>query len=91
MLQEEVKQALQNILGDGYKDDPQTLVTHSYDGTPMQQAMPDAVVYPENTQQVSGIMKVLHKHRIPLISRGSGTNLCGGTVPVSGGDRKSVV
>lgn len=85
MIPSEAKRALQSILGSGYKDDQQTLVTHSYDGTPMQQAMPDAVVYPESTQQVSDIMKVLHEYRIPLISRGSGTNLCGGTVPVNGG------
>ncbi len=85
MIPSEAKRALQSILGSGYKDDQQTLVTHSYDGTPMLQAMPDAVVYPESTQQVSDIMKVLHEYRIPLMSRGSGTNLCGGTVPVNGG------
>jgi glycolate oxidase len=77
---------LEAVLGaGGVKDDPQSLVTHSYDGTPMQQALPDAVVYPESTEQVAGVMKVLSRHRIPLVSRGSGTNLCGGTVPVMGG------
>jgi len=73
-------------MGSAYvKDDPQTLVTHSYDGTPMLQALPDAVVYPVSTEDVSRTMKVLHKHRIPVVSRGSGTNLCGGTVPTEGG------
>ena len=86
MLAENIKKELRSIVGDShYKDDPQSLITHSYDGTPMQQALPDGVIYPENTEQVSGIMKVLNKHRIPLIGRGSGTNLCGGTVPVTGG------
>jgi glycolate oxidase len=86
LLPQSVKQQLEAVLGPGgVKDDPQSLVTHSYDGTPMQQALPDAVVYPASTEQVSGIMKVLHEHKIPLVSRGSGTNLCGGTVPVEGG------
>ncbi|WP_274364327.1 FAD-linked oxidase C-terminal domain-containing protein [Paenibacillus thermotolerans] len=86
MLSNEVKQELIAIVGENWvKDDPQSLVTHSYDGTPMLQSMPDAVVYPENTQQVSDVMKVLQRSRIPLVSRGSGTNLCGGTVPVQGG------
>jgi len=85
LINQSAREALIRILGEHYKDDPQTLVTHSYDGTPMQQALPDAVVYPESTQQVSAIMRVLHEHRIPLVSRGSGTNLCGGTVPVQGG------
>ncbi|HZG86454.1 FAD-linked oxidase C-terminal domain-containing protein [Paenibacillus sp.] len=86
MLPEQVKRELEDILGSAYvKDDPQTRVTHSYDGTPMLQSLPDAVVYPASTEDVSRTMKVLHKHRIPVVSRGSGTNLCGGTVPTEGG------
>ncbi|MGG1312621.1 glycolate oxidase subunit GlcD [Cohnella laeviribosi] len=86
LLPEQAKRELIAILGDAdFKDDPQSLVTHSYDGTAMQQALPDAVVYPRDTAQVSAVMKVLNKHRIPLVTRGSGTNLCGGTVPVNGG------
>lgn len=86
MLAENIRQELRAIVGQThYKDDPEALITHSYDGTPMQQALPDGVIYPGNTAEVSAIMKVLNKHRIPLISRGSGTNLCGGTVPVTGG------
>ncbi|ANY70954.1 glycolate oxidase subunit GlcD [Paenibacillus sp. BIHB 4019] len=86
MLQQTIRQQLLAIVGsDFYKDDPQSLVTHSYDGTPMLQALPDGVIYPANTEQVSAIMKVLNTHRIPVIGRGSGTNLCGGTVPVEGG------
>lgn len=86
MISETAKLELEAVLGPGgVKDDPESRVTHSYDGTPMLQSLPDAVIYPETTEQVSGVMKVLNKHRIPLVSRGSGTNLCGGTVPVEGG------
>lgn len=86
LLSDHVKRELEAVLGPGgVKDDMESRVTHSYDGTPMQQALPDAVVYPESTEQVSGVMKVLSRHQIPLVSRGSGTNLCGGTVPVKGG------
>jgi glycolate oxidase len=86
MLQAEVRSQLLAIVGEpNYQDDPQARITHSYDGTPMLQSLPDGVIYPANTEQVSAIMKVLHTYRIPLVSRGSGTNLCGGTVPVEGG------
>ncbi|GFZ91250.1 glycolate oxidase subunit GlcD [Paenibacillus marchantiophytorum] len=86
MLENQVKAKLRGIVGDAYfKDDIETLVTHSYDGTPMLQQLPEGVIYPQNTAQVSAIMKVMSEHQIPLISRGSGTNLCGGTVPVQGG------
>ncbi|WP_246096221.1 FAD-binding oxidoreductase [Paenibacillus sinopodophylli] len=49
------------------------------------QSLPDGVIYPESTQQVSDIMNVLASHRILVVSRSSGTNLCGGTVPIHGG------
>jgi glycolate oxidase len=86
MLDSQIKKQLRDIVGENhYKDDPEALITHSYDGTPMLQSMPDGVIYPADTSQVSAIMKVLSQHRIPVIGRGSGTNLCGGTVPVQGG------
>ncbi|GGD85626.1 FAD-binding oxidoreductase [Paenibacillus nasutitermitis] len=86
MLPEAVKKELQAIMGDQWvRDDQEALVTHSYDGTPMLQSLPDGVIYPASTEQVSQTLKVLGRHRIPVISRGSGSNLCGGTVPVNGG------
>ncbi|MFC0333734.1 FAD-linked oxidase C-terminal domain-containing protein [Paenibacillus sepulcri] len=86
MLAEAVKKELQAIMGDQWvRDDKEALVTHSYDGTPMLQSLPDGVIYPASTEHVSETLKVLSRHRIPVISRGSGTNLCGGTVPVNGG------
>ncbi|MFD1953548.1 FAD-binding oxidoreductase [Paenibacillus thailandensis] len=86
MLDPRLKRELAAIIGETFvKDDPQSLVTHSYDGTPMLQSMPDAVVYPESTEQISEMMKALHRYRVPVVSRGSGTNLCGGTVPAQGG------
>ncbi|MFC5406810.1 FAD-linked oxidase C-terminal domain-containing protein [Cohnella soli] len=86
MLNQTLTERLRSIVGDRYyRDDKEALVAHSYDGTPMLQSLPDGVIYPENTTQVSEIMKVLAEHRVPVVSRGSGSNLCGGTVPVQGG------
>lgn len=86
MLQEAVADKLRAIVGpQWFKNDAESLITHSYDGTPMLQSLPDGVVYPADTAEVSAIVKVLQAHKIPLVSRGSGTNLCGGTVPVQGG------
>ncbi|GAA3325378.1 hypothetical protein GCM10020331_057020 [Ectobacillus funiculus] len=36
-------------------------------------------------KQVSDIVKVCNEHNIPIIPRGSGTNLCAGTCPTEGG------
>ncbi|GIP32343.1 FAD-binding oxidoreductase [Paenibacillus sp. J2TS4] len=86
MLEQTIRQQLMDIVGAGFfRDDNEALVTHSYDATPMLQAMPDAVMYPETKEQISQILKLANEHRIPIVGRGAGTNLCGGTVPVEGG------
>lgn len=86
MLDPIITRQLRQIVGESYyREDPEALVTHSYDGTPMLQSLPDGVIYPETTTQVAAIMKVLAVHRIPVVPRGSASNLCGGTVPVQGG------
>jgi len=86
MLNELVVKRLKAIVGDTYfRTDQEALIAHSYDGTPMLQSLPEGVIYPDNTEQVSEIMKVLSEYKIPLVTRGSGSNLCGGTVPSLGG------
>ncbi len=86
MLEQSIRRKLLEIVGDGYfRDDNEALVSHSYDATPMLQALPDGVVYPDSTEDVSRIMQVCSEHRIPVVSRGAGTNLSGGTVPSEGG------
>lgn len=86
MLNANIVSRLRSIVGATYyRDDMEALVSHSYDGTPMLQALPDGVIYPESTEQIAAIMKILSEQRIPLVTRGSGSNLCGGTVPAQGG------
>ena len=48
-------------------------------------AVPDAVVLPANTQQVSDVVKIAARHRIPVVPRGAGTGLSGGAVTIRGG------
>ena len=48
-------------------------------------AVPDAVVLPASTQQVSEVMKVAARHGIPVVPRGAGTGLSGGAVTIRGG------
>jgi len=86
MLNERMIKQLKSIVGDQYfRVDQEALIAHSYDGTPMLQALPDGVIYPETTEQVSEIMVIASQHSVPIVTRGSGSNLCGGTTPLSGG------
>ncbi|MEG1823367.1 MAG: FAD-binding oxidoreductase [Cloacibacillus sp.] len=47
--------------------------------------MPEAVVKPADTAQVSKVMKLASRLRIPVTPRGAGSGLNGGAVPVAGG------
>src|ERR1700716_2650343 len=48
-------------------------------------AMPDAVVLAASTEQVSAVIKVAAKNRIPVVPRGAGTGLSGGAVTIRRG------
>lgn len=60
-------------------------LAYSYDATANFQSLPDLIVSPRNTEEVSGIVKLCQKHEIPIVPRGSGTNLAAGTTPTMGG------
>ena len=47
--------------------------------------MPQAVVFPANTEEVSAIMKLCYDNDIPVTVRGAGTGLVGGCTPLAGG------
>ncbi|MBB5173985.1 glycolate oxidase subunit GlcD [Texcoconibacillus texcoconensis] len=86
MLSGEVRARLVAIVGEeNLLDSTQDLIVYSYDATPNYQAMPDAAIMPRQTQEVSEIVKVCNEEKVPIVPRGSGTNLCAGTTPVEGG------
>jgi len=60
------------------------LKLYSYDAS-MDRATPDVVVLPSCTEEVSKIMALCYKEKVPVLGRGSGTNLTGGTIPTKGG------
>ena len=61
------------------------LTAYARDATPLFHGMPDAVVAPADTGQVARILRLATEHRIPVVPRGAGSNLCAGTVPLTGG------
>lgn len=61
-------------------------INYSYDATPdVQRYEPDVIVTPASKEDVITLVKIAAKHKIPLVTRGAGTNLSGGTIPVDGG------
>ena len=47
--------------------------------------LPDFVIRPESTGQVSRLIRLCNDRQIPVTARGAGTGLAGGASPVSGG------
>jgi len=64
--------------------DNDRLVAYDFDGTDAHH-LPDLVVEPVNTQQISELMKLATKYRIAVIPRGTGTGLTGGALAILGG------
>ncbi|MBW1772333.1 MAG: FAD-binding protein [Deltaproteobacteria bacterium] len=57
---------------------------YGYDAS-LEKGQADAVVLPGSTEEVSRVVSLAFQEKIPIIGRGSGTNLSGGTIPVQGG------
>ncbi|MGE6632283.1 glycolate oxidase subunit GlcD [Bacillus sp. NPDC077027] len=77
---------LKEIVGSQYVQESKAdRLAYSYDATPNFQAMPDAVVSPGNKDEIQKIVRVCAEYKVPIIPRGSGTNLCAGTCPTEGG------
>ena len=47
--------------------------------------LPELVLIPANTEEVSRILKICNEHLIPVTVRSTGTGLSGGALPVKGG------
>jgi glycolate oxidase len=86
MLSREVSEKLISIVTkENFADSKTECLVYSYDATPNFQSMPDAVVSPRNKEEVAKIVKLCNEYKIPIVPRGSGTNLCAGTCPTEGG------
>lgn len=77
---------LGGIVGvDQVLSEPIDLVPYGFDGTAAMVNRPEAVVFPGSTEEVAAVVKWARARGMPLVTRGSGTGLSGGSVPVAGG------
>ena len=60
------------------------LDVYSFDGTAMLRQRPQCVVLPETAEEVSQVLALANAKKVPVVTRGSGTGLAGGSVPVDG-------
>ena len=60
---------------------PEDLIPYSFDGTAAMQQMPGCVVFARTTEQVASILRLANDTKTPIVTRGSGTGLSGGSLP----------
>lgn len=85
MISQPVADELRSIVGkEWFLDSPEDLATYAYDAF-LPEFTPDGVVVPGNTSEITSIMKIANRDKIPIIPRGAGTNICGGSVAKEGG------
>ena len=60
------------------------LLSYSFDGTAALQQLPEVVVFARTTEEIQAIVRFANETRRPLVTRGSGTGLSGGSLPVPG-------
>lgn len=77
---------LQDLLGEEYVlTGDAILVDYAHDELGAVRAYPEAVALPGTAEEVAEVMRYANDRHIPVTTRGSGTGLCGGCVPLHGG------
>jgi glycolate oxidase len=85
MLSPSVISDLRRIVGpSNLFTEPEELTVYSYDAT-RRSALPGAVARPVTAEEISRILKLANAERFPVVPRGAGTGMSGGSVPHRGG------
>lgn len=77
---------LVDITGDEFVlTDNETILKYSKDETEDLEFKPEVVVKPANAKEISEILLLANKYKIPVVPRGGGTGLSGGALNIFGG------
>ena len=62
-------------------DDPAETRVYECDALSAYRCQPLAVVLPRSTAEVAAALRICHEERVPVVPRGAGTSLAGGSMP----------
>jgi glycolate oxidase len=65
--------------------DDESLHNYSHDETEDLHYLPEVVLKPKTAEEISAILKICNKEKVPVTPRGAGTGLSGGALPHLGG------
>jgi glycolate oxidase len=84
--QEQIYEELASIVGNKYvEDDIGVLYVYSKDMTELDQYLPNLIVMPKTTEEVSEILKLANKYKVPVQCQVKGLNMGGVHAPLAGG------
>ncbi|KAL6934987.1 related to D-lactate dehydrogenase [cytochrome], mitochondrial [Hanseniaspora guilliermondii] len=79
MLEKAIEELKTKINPNNITQHPDTILSHADNGCnpikPLESQKPQYVLYAESTEDVSEILKIMHKYKIPTIPYGGGTSL----------------
>jgi glycolate oxidase len=85
MVKDNIIKELEEIVGKGnVLTSKADRICYSYDAT-QQSFLPDVIVHPESTDEISRIMKLANREHLPVFPRGAGSGFTGGSLPTRGG------
>ena len=85
MSKKRLVKELERIVGRGMVlHHPDDLLVFEYDGS-VDRALPSAVVFPADTEEVSRVVGLAYREGVPVVPRGAGTGLSGGAIAAEGG------
>ena len=64
-------------------DDPAETRAYECDALSAYRCPPLAVVLPRTTEEVAAVLRICHAERVPVVPRGAGTSLAGGSMPTA--------
>ncbi len=81
-----LKEKLSGVVGaDNYSDDTEELKAYSTDYSYTPAGMPNYIVKPANSEEVSAVVKICNEHSIPVVPCSSKIHFYGATIPKEGG------
>ena len=80
-----LRELRRELQADSLLTEPEELLVYECDAYTVKKSVPDAVALPKSTEEVVRIVRICAKHGVPVIARGAGTGLAGGTIPRGGG------
>ncbi len=82
----EVLEQFTKIVGDNYiLTDNESLAQYGKDETERLLYLPQVVLRPATTEEISAILRICNDQKIPVTPRAAGTGLSGGAIPTHGG------